>query len=166
VVRQGFNATQVELGLQGQLLELVSLGYNTKEVFYGPEFGADPVLESLHERKWDGVIVGFGSRGDPTLAGTIHFEREYSSTLRPRNPLLTTLHMMPVNSTGTLNAIRETSPKTVFMFNYSPTSTVEAVQRAFPLSGCDDHRPGTNYVSSRKRAILPHFCNFALMQAC
>lgn len=32
------------------------------------------MLESLKERRWDGVVVGFGVRGGNTLRVTIHFE--------------------------------------------------------------------------------------------
>jgi hypothetical protein len=37
-----------------------------------------PLLASLKERKWDGVIVGFGVRGGNTLEVTIHFESEWT----------------------------------------------------------------------------------------
>ena len=44
-----------------------------------------------------------------------------------------------------MNLLRVKAPKSTMIFNYNPTSTLEAVQRNFPLNNCSG-KPGKNYV--------------------
>ncbi|KAK9898898.1 hypothetical protein P389DRAFT_167573 [Cystobasidium minutum MCA 4210] len=120
VTDQGWDPVKVDKGLKSQLEELVNAGYSTKTVWFGPERGIEPMLESLKERRWDGVVVGFGVRGGNTLEVTVHFE-------------------------NIINGLRVHAPHARIMFNYNPTSTLEAVQRAFPLSQEGDAKPATNF---------------------
>lgn len=99
------------------------------------------MLESLEERKWDGVIVGFGVRGGSNLEVTIHFESKPSAHVISGNSCIT----LRSGSTDIINGLRVHAPHTRIMFNYNPTSTLEAVQRAFPLLEGSGH-PATNYV--------------------
>jgi len=92
-IRQGLAA------LDGQMREA---GYEFVPCFMGPEDGVTPMAEKLKSRHYDGMIIGFGVRGNKEL--TPWFE-------------------------AIVNTCRELSPKTKFIFNWSPESTVEAVQR-------------------------------------
>ena len=95
--------------------------------------------ESIAERRWDGVIVGFGVRGGNTLEVTHHFESgEINCNSFPPADA-------PLYRAGLVNSARVLAPEAVLMFNYNPTSTLESVQRGLPLGDCSNH-PGTNYV--------------------
>lgn len=84
-------------------------GYDFVTFAAVPEEGTTTLLEALKERQphWDGIVLGFGVRGNPEM--TVWFEE-------------------------IVNAVREKSPKTKFLFNTSPDSTLEAAKRNFPLS--------------------------------
>jgi len=45
-----------------------------------------------------------------------------------------------------INGLVKHAPKTKMMFNRNPVTNIEAVQRNFPLTGCEN-KPGVNYVS-------------------
>ncbi|KAK9898897.1 hypothetical protein P389DRAFT_188279 [Cystobasidium minutum MCA 4210] len=119
VISQGYDPAVVDQGLKQQLQALVAAGYNTKEVWFGPEEVIDPLLESLRERKWDGIIIGFGIRGDPGLEATIHLEE-------------------------IIAGLQAEAKKIKIMFNRSPITNIEAVTRNFGLTGCEN-KPGINY---------------------
>ena len=74
----------------------------------GPDdvLARDALVAQLREKKYDGVIIGFGVRGTPELTG--FFEEA-------------------------VNAIKEALPTARLLFNSSPPSTLDAVKRNFPL---------------------------------
>lgn len=126
-------------GLSEELKELVAAGYNTKELFFGPEEGMAPLERALKEKKWDGVVIGFGVRGAGALVPTIHFEK-----------LVNTVK-------------RGTDAKVPLMFNYNPWFTLEAVQRWLPLGDCAA-RQGTNYGAEIVCAV-PKVCPQLYLQS-
>jgi hypothetical protein len=80
--------------------------YDFKAVYFGPEKGVAPLVDELNARHWDGVIIGFGVRGNKAL--TVWFE-------------------------SLVNTVIELSPKTKILFNSSPDSTLDAAKRNLPL---------------------------------
>ena len=44
-----------------------------------------------------------------------------------------------------INILRTQATQATMMFNYNPTSTLEAVQRNFPLSEEERKKPGIDY---------------------
>ncbi|KAF7975242.1 hypothetical protein HWV62_10214 [Athelia sp. TMB] len=66
----------------------------------------DALVAQLQEKKYDGVIIGFGVRRAPEL--TVFFEEA-------------------------VNAIKDALPTAKLLFNSSPLSTLDAVKRNFPL---------------------------------
>ncbi|KZP19979.1 hypothetical protein FIBSPDRAFT_827532 [Athelia psychrophila] len=83
-------------------------GYDYIQLLPTPEDDMFILIAELGQKKYEGVVIGFGIRGSPEL--TPWFEQ-------------------------LLNTIAEHSPGTKFMFNTpeSPLTAVEAVQRWFPV---------------------------------
>ena len=82
-------------------------GYNLEARQIAPEELGDKVDEIkqlLQQKPWDGYVVGFGLRGDPSL--TVHFE-------------------------ALVNAGREICPKAKMGFNTHPLDLLETVERMF-----------------------------------
>ncbi|KZP19978.1 hypothetical protein FIBSPDRAFT_862219 [Athelia psychrophila] len=84
-------------------------GYDYTQYLPMPEDDMAILIAALGQKKYDGVVIGFGVRGSSEL--TPWFEQ-------------------------LLNTIAEHSPGTKFMFNTpeSPLTAVEAVQRWFPAA--------------------------------
>lgn len=55
-----------------------------------------------------------------------------------------------------MNGLRIHAPHARIIFNYNPTSTLEAVPRAFPLMS-GDGRPAVNFVRSHEGRKLRQF---------
>lgn len=66
---------------------------------------ADVIREKARERQWDGVMLGFGIRGDPAM---------------------TELFEVAVNT-----CVQEMRPAPRFAFNVTPTTAVQAIVRSF-----------------------------------
>lgn len=86
---------------------MVGAGYDYLFIPFGPELGVVPLEESVANKKWDAIVVGFGVRGTKELT-----------------PFLEQI----------INAIVEKSPSSKILFNVSPESTLEAAQRWFPVA--------------------------------
>lgn len=67
----------------------------------------DKMITTLKERKCDGLIVGFGVRGDPKL--TVFFE-------------------------AIVNTVVDHAPGAKVLFDSSPPSMVDAAKRWFPVA--------------------------------
>lgn len=100
-------ANAVREGLKKMVVDMKDLGYDYKQFFLGPEQGMTPLIDELKGKNWDGVLVGFGVRGNPDL--TVFFEQ-------------------------IVNTAREHAPAAKLLFNSSPESTVDAVKRWFPTA--------------------------------
>lgn len=83
-------------------------GYDYTTSFYGPgSVGTNHVISELKRKHYDGVMIGFGVRGNPDL--TVWFEE-------------------------IVNIVREHAPHAKFMFNADPQSSLEAAKRWFPIA--------------------------------
>lgn len=60
-----------------------------------------------------------------------------------------------IRITDIINGLRVNAANARVMFNYNPTSTLEAVQRAFPL-GSDGGKPAINYVRCQENIGLDY----------
>jgi hypothetical protein len=94
--------------VQGEKM-ILDAGYvNYKHIDVSPEDPSsfEATLREIHNPKWDGVIVGNGIRGNPDM--TPSFEK-------------------------IVNAIKELAPQAKIMFNTTPVTSLDAIQRQFPL---------------------------------
>lgn len=108
IVAAGIDPEMIRNGLEALDSELTDAGYDYKSVFASPD---DPrsiqaYIDALKSRHWDGVIIGFGVRGNPKL--TVYFEM-------------------------LVNMVVEHSPGTKLLFNSSPDSTLDAAKRQVPI---------------------------------
>ena len=92
----------------GEMVESArQAGYKLEARQIAPEdLGAkvEEIKQLLQRQPWDGYIVGFGVRGDPSL--TVHFE-------------------------ALVNAGREICPKAKMGFNTHPLDLLETIERMF-----------------------------------
>ncbi|KAF7964960.1 hypothetical protein HWV62_1312 [Athelia sp. TMB] len=100
--------TVIRDGLTAVAASIRGAGYTYDFFPIGPDdaVARDALVAQLREKKYDGVIIGFGVRGAPEL--TVFFEK-------------------------TVNAIKDALPTAKLLFNSSPLSTLDAVTRNFPL---------------------------------
>ncbi|KAK1994815.1 hypothetical protein LX36DRAFT_683449 [Colletotrichum falcatum] len=103
----GFTPQQVEAGIRSDMKAIVDAGYNIKAVLVGPENSLDDISSELKGVKWTGVGVGFGVRGSPS-------------------PVITR-RLMDI-----IQLYRDQLPQARILFNYSPVSSVWAIQQYFP----------------------------------
>ncbi|KAG8993765.1 hypothetical protein FRB94_006624 [Tulasnella sp. JGI-2019a] len=97
----------IKKGLQKTEADCTGAGYDYHEFFINPEDDFKRLTDELKARRWDGVVIGFGVRGNPKL--TVFFER-------------------------IVNTVIECAPQAKFIFNYSPDSTLEGAKRQLPIS--------------------------------
>lgn len=97
---------KIRTGLEKAEKDLLSAGYDSTCFFHAYEDGVSPWVDILKSKKWDGVIIGFGVKGNPEL--NEFFE-------------------------GLVNAVREYAPQAKIGFNTSPDSTVAAAKRICPV---------------------------------
>lgn len=81
-------------------------GYDYVNFLPEPEEAIARLSKELELEHWDGVIFGWGIRGNPEM--TVLFEE-------------------------LVDCVRTMSPGTKIMFNTSPDSTLDAAKRSFPL---------------------------------
>jgi hypothetical protein len=62
------------------------------------------MITSLEGKKWDGIVIGFGVRGNPEM--TVLFEE-------------------------IVDAVRKHAPQAKLMFNSSPETSLDAIKRHF-----------------------------------
>lgn len=119
--------------------------------------GEEPLLAELKVRKYDAIVIGFGERGDDRPDQTASFESEHEDSFNTQYSLrachadnrpLPPDDRARDGTSDKINLLRETVPKMRILFNYSPTSTLWAVQRNYPLGNCRG-KPGKNYVGTR-----------------
>ncbi|KAK2024136.1 hypothetical protein LX32DRAFT_706177 [Colletotrichum zoysiae] len=120
----GFTPQQVEAGIRSDVKAIVDAGYNIKAVLVGPENPLDDIASELKGVNWAGTGVGFGVRGNPSPVITRRF-------------------------IDIIQLFRDQVPQAPILFNYSPNSSVWAIQQYFPLPssvGCPPG-PGKDLVS-------------------
>ncbi|KAK1976392.1 hypothetical protein LZ30DRAFT_603592 [Colletotrichum cereale] len=103
----GFTSQQVEAGIRADMKSIVDAGYNIKAVLVGPENSLDDISSELKGVDWTGTGVGFGVRGNPS-------------------PNITRRFM------DIIQLYRDQVPYAPILFNYSPNSSVWAIQQYFP----------------------------------
>lgn len=97
---------QIRQGLERSEKDLLAAGYESTCFFHAYEDGVTPWIEALKSKKWDGVIIGYGVRGNPAL--NEFFE-------------------------GLVNVVREYAPQAKIGFNTSPESTLASAKRICPI---------------------------------
>ena len=101
------NGQNVKL-VQEQIEKATKRGYDCTEIYLNPEDlngTLDMVKETLRSKQYDGFVIGYGVRG----------MKEHTELFE-----------------GAVNASREITPSTKFVFSNSPDSIVEAIQRVLP----------------------------------
>lgn len=103
-----FDIRKLQANLEKLQADLSAAGYDYSHFAPETEEAVAQLSEKLKERKphWDGVMFGFGYRGNPEM--TVLFEE-------------------------LVNCVRTQSPDSKILFNSSPESTVDAAKRNFPL---------------------------------
>lgn len=103
-----FDAATIRRFAAEQMAKAKESGFDVQGLIIDPQAPHEVILgqirEQLQARQWDGVVVGFGVRGDPTL--TVLFE-------------------------DVVNICVQEFQITRFGFNTTPGDTAEAVIRAF-----------------------------------
>ena len=65
------------------------------------------------------------------------------------------MHLLTsLRSSDIINTVAKKAPNAKFMFNYNPTSSLEAVRRGFPVGDCTN-RPGANYGETIICSVCP-----------
>ncbi|KAF6804837.1 hypothetical protein CSOJ01_09931 [Colletotrichum sojae] len=122
IARSGFTPQQVEAGIRADIANITRAGYNIKAILLGPEDSLDFITQELKGVDWTGTGVGFGIRGSPSPNITRQF-------------------------TDIIQLFREEEPRSRILFNYSPVTSLWAIQQYFPLpTNCTDS-PGKDLVS-------------------
>ncbi|KAF7965201.1 hypothetical protein HWV62_45089 [Athelia sp. TMB] len=98
-IRDGLAAAEAAIRSAGYVYEFFPIGPDD-----APAKAA--LAAQLKERKYDGVVFGYGLRGVPEL--TVFFEEA-------------------------VNLVKDALPGARLLFNFSPASTLDAVKRNFPL---------------------------------
>ncbi|OHF04619.1 hypothetical protein CORC01_00090 [Colletotrichum orchidophilum] len=131
VVTSGFTPQQVEAGIRADMAAITKAGYNIKAVLLGPEDSLDSLSDELKGVDWTGTGVGFGVRGSPS-------------------PVITRRLM------DTVQLYRDEVPRARILFNYSPVTSLWAIQQYFPLSSECSKTNGTDLgIAIRCRACSP-----------
>ncbi|MCJ1388922.1 hypothetical protein MMC18_001773 [Xylographa bjoerkii] len=107
IKESGGNPVELRQKVGSMIESARQAGYKLEARQIAPEdLGAkvEEIKQLLHRQPWDGYIVGFGLRGDPSL--TVHFE-------------------------ALVNAGREICPKAKMGFNTHPLDLLETVERMF-----------------------------------
>eukprot|EP01117_Protostelium_nocturnum_P004037 TRINITY_DN15308_c0_g1_i1.p1 TRINITY_DN15308_c0_g1~~TRINITY_DN15308_c0_g1_i1.p1 ORF type:complete len:126 (-),score=20.01 TRINITY_DN15308_c0_g1_i1:76-453(-) len=86
--------------------DVANAGYQYDFFGVSPEEGTKPLVQKLKEKKYDGICIGFGVRGQGQL--TVFFE-------------------------DLVNAIVKNAPGTQLLFNSTPNDTLAAIKRRVPL---------------------------------
>lgn len=120
VKSQGWNMTMVDENLKADAKAIVAAGYNLRTVFMGPEQNISVFSKFLDGTQWQGAGIGYGIRGTKLPELTVRLE-------------------------DILMTFREKAAQAPVMFNYSPNSTLWALQRRVPLP--KDCGPGKDLVS-------------------
>ncbi|RDI77212.1 hypothetical protein Vi05172_g12772 [Venturia inaequalis] len=108
VISQGFDPKMVDQNLKADAKAIVAAGYNLKTVFMGPDQDISVFSKFLDGTQWQGAGVGFGIRGSRVPELTVRLE-------------------------DILKVYKEKAEKAEVVFNYSPNSTLWALQRRLPL---------------------------------
>ncbi|KAG8847296.1 hypothetical protein FRB96_001630 [Tulasnella sp. 330] len=95
----------VRMGLDKTAADCKGAGYDYVELLITPEEDFNRLIKELKGRQWDGVLIGFGVRGNPRV--TEFFEK-------------------------VVNAVAEHAPGAKFIFNHSPDSSLEGARRQLP----------------------------------
>ncbi|EQB51122.1 hypothetical protein CGLO_09367 [Colletotrichum gloeosporioides Cg-14] len=115
IAASGFTPQQVEAGIRQDMAAIVKAGYNIKAVLFGPEDSLDFLSSELKGVDWTAVGVGFGIRGSPS-------------------PNITRRFM------DIIQLYRDETPRERILFNYSPVTSLWAIQQYFPLPmNCTDN---------------------------
>ncbi|KAG8993763.1 hypothetical protein FRB94_006622 [Tulasnella sp. JGI-2019a] len=101
-----FTPDVIRKGLEQTNAAISGAGYDYHEFLFPQEDNLNRLINQLKERTWDGIIIGFGVRGNPKM--TEYFE-------------------------AIVNTIREYAPQAKFIFNHSPPSSLDGVKRQVPL---------------------------------
>lgn len=96
-------AASVRAHIQQNLDTIKEAGYDV-EVVFADVRGASHMITSLEGKKWDGIVIGFGVRGNPEM--TVLFEE-------------------------IVDAVRKHAPQAKLMFNSSPETSLDAIKRHF-----------------------------------
>ncbi|TID23795.1 hypothetical protein E2P81_ATG03359 [Venturia nashicola] len=108
VKSQGWDPKMVDENLKADAKAIVAAGYNLRTVFMGPDQDISVFSKYLEGTQWQGAGIGYGIRGTKIPELTVRLE-------------------------DILKVFREKAEKAEVMFNYSPNSTLWALQRRLPL---------------------------------
>lgn len=104
---KGVSAEHIRQASQAMMKAAAEKGYDLKPVLISPDNvqkGIEEFEEKLQSQKWDGVMVGFGIRGDPQF--TEVFEQ-------------------------LMNLCRVKSPESQLVFNTEPKDVLPSILRTF-----------------------------------
>ncbi|QDS69671.1 hypothetical protein FKW77_009558 [Venturia effusa] len=105
---EGFDSRMVDQALKADAKAILAAGYNLKTVFMGPEKDISIFAKYLDGTQWHGAGVGYGIRGSRIPEVTVRLE-------------------------DILKVYREKAASAEVVFNYSPNSTLWALNRRLPL---------------------------------
>ncbi|TLS28308.1 hypothetical protein PpBr36_02148 [Pyricularia pennisetigena] len=124
----GRDPAMVEAAIKYDIQTIVQAGYNIKAVLVGPENPLSDIADELANvpgvKDWTATGVGYGLRGSNATALTVRF-------------------------TDVIQLFRDKQPAAPILFNYSPVTSLWAIQQKFPLpagTNCSaEGKPGKNY---------------------
>ncbi|KAI6361775.1 hypothetical protein MCOR25_006393 [Pyricularia grisea] len=124
----GRDPAMVEAAIKYDIQTIVQAGYNIKAILVGPEDPISDIAEELDNvpgvKDWTATGVGYGLRGSNATTLTLRF-------------------------TDVIELFREKQPEAPILFNYSPVTSLWAIQQKFPLpagTNCSaEGKPGKDY---------------------
>lgn len=96
----------IKQGVEKSKQAITAAGYFVQDFYVGPNDSLDGLKKELESRSWDGVMIGFGVRGNPKH--TVFFE-------------------------ALVNLAKDSAPSAKLLFNSSPQTTMDALQRQLPI---------------------------------
>ncbi|KAF7561262.1 hypothetical protein G7046_g2880 [Stylonectria norvegica] len=117
VIAQGADPAVVSEEMHKDINKTLAAGYNFRVTLMGPEIGLDKLADRMPGHDWDGTHIGFGVRGSSFQNVTIRLQ-------------------------DIVQLFREKTPVQPIVFDYSPTSALEMIQRAWPISEDCTDSPG------------------------
>ncbi|KAK0721777.1 hypothetical protein B0T26DRAFT_600207, partial [Lasiosphaeria miniovina] len=113
----GLDPKVVDAALKAEAAGIRNAGYNLRVVYMGPEQNSSILANRLADGRWDGVGVGAGIRVTTKPEATVYLEKIFQ-------------------------LFSDRAHLAQIFLNYNANSTLSALQRHFPISGCT--KPGKN----------------------